>query len=118
MSNCCGLLCPLQDVASLVYGWRPNNSSQPSWAEGGRFHPAYIMLDPYCPRALPVQLPQAAYDAAPLIPPEGTVGTCLLGSLAHLVDNFDWEGVQRPTRTLEETVIVELDVAGFTTGKL
>jgi hypothetical protein len=25
-------------------------------------------------------------------------------------------GVPRPQRTLEETVIVELDVAGFTTG--
>eukprot|EP00878_Enallax_costatus_P025353 GHUV01027123.1.p1 GENE.GHUV01027123.1~~GHUV01027123.1.p1 ORF type:complete len:648 (+),score=120.67 GHUV01027123.1:549-2492(+) len=106
----------LKDVANLVYGWRPNNSSQPTWAEGGRFHPAYIMLDPYCPRALPIQLPQAAYDAAPLLPPEGCVGTCLLGSLAHLVDTFDWQGVTRPNRTLEETVIVELDVAGFTTG--
>eukprot|EP00879_Flechtneria_rotunda_P022431 GHRR01023681.1.p1 GENE.GHRR01023681.1~~GHRR01023681.1.p1 ORF type:complete len:577 (+),score=194.30 GHRR01023681.1:772-2502(+) len=105
----------LKDVGSLCYGWRPNGAG--NWAEGGCFHPAYIMLDPYCPRALPVELPQAAYDAAPLLPPEGSVeGPCLLGSLAHLVDLFDWEGVERPTRTLEETVIVELDVAAFTTG--
>jgi hypothetical protein len=45
-----------QDVGSLVYGWRPNGPS--TWAEGGRFHPAYVMLDPYCPRVLPVVLPQ------------------------------------------------------------
>lgn len=106
----------MQDVASLCYGWRANGAG--TWAEGGRFHPAYIMLDPYCPRALPVTLPQAAYDTAPLLPPEGSVhGPCLLGSLAHLVDTFDWEGVVRPVKTLEETVIVELDVAGFTTGE-
>eukprot|EP00775_Hariotina_reticulata_P005214 gene5214-5452_t len=106
----------LKDVGSLCYGWRPNGAG-PSWAEGGCFYPAYIMLDPYCPRALPVTLPQAAYDAAPLLPPEGSVrGPCLLGSLSYLVDTFDWEGVGRPGKTLEETVIMELDVAAFTTG--
>jgi hypothetical protein len=64
-----------------------------------------------------VTLPQAAYDAAPMLPPEGSVrGPCLLGSLSYLVDTFDWERVPRPRRTLEETVIMELDVAGFTTG--
>lgn len=105
-----------QDVGSLCYGWRPDGAG-PSWAEGGCFHPAYIMLDPYCPRALPIQLPQAAYDAAPLLPPEGGVrGPVLLGSLAHLVDAFDWRGVGRPRHVLEGTVIVELDVEGFTTG--
>lgn len=46
----------LQDVGSLVYGWRPNGPG--SWAEGGRFHAAYVMLDPYCPRVVPVVLPQ------------------------------------------------------------
>lgn len=36
---------------------------------------------------------QAAYDAAPLLPPEGFVrGPCLLGSLSHFVDDFDWSG--------------------------
>ena len=39
---------------------------------------------------------QAAYDAAPLLPPEGAVkGPCLLGSLSYLVDDFDWEGEER-----------------------
>lgn len=105
----------LKDVASLVYGWRANGAG--TWAEGGRYHPAYVMLDPYCPRALPIPLPQAAYDTAPLLPPEGSVqGPCLLGSLSHLVDCFDWQGVRAPQVPLEETVIVELDVAGFTTG--
>jgi hypothetical protein len=36
---------------------------------------------------------QAAYDAAPMLPPEGSVkGPCLLGSLSFLTDDFDWEG--------------------------
>lgn len=105
----------IKDVGSLVYGWRPNGPG--SWAEGGRFHAAYVMLDPYCPRVVPVVLPQAYYESSPLLPPEGAVkGPCLLGSLSFLTDDFDWEGVPRPVRTLEETVIVELDVAGYTTG--
>jgi hypothetical protein len=37
---------------------------------------------------------QAAYDAAPMLPPDGSIkGPCLLGSLAHFVDDFDWGGV-------------------------
>jgi hypothetical protein len=30
---------------------------------------------------------------------------------------FDWQGVGRPQVPLQETAIVELDVAGFTTGE-
>lgn len=38
-------------------------------------------------------LTQAAYEAAPLLPPEGSVrGPCLLGSMAFLTDDFDWQG--------------------------
>jgi hypothetical protein len=42
--------------------------------------------------------PQAAYDAAPMLPPEGAVkGPCLLGSLSFLTDDFDWEGEAQTT---------------------
>jgi hypothetical protein len=76
------------------------------------------MLDPYCPRALPVTLPQAAYDSAPLLPPQGRLpGPILLGSLSHLTESFDWgKGARRPQRSLEDSVLLELDVAEFTTG--
>lgn len=89
--------------------------------DGGCFHAAYIMLDPYCPRALPVELPQAAYDAAPLLPPGGRLpGPVLLGSLCHLTEGFDWGGSppDGPRRSLEESVLLELDVQEFTTGGL
>ena len=79
------------------------------------------MLDPYCPRALPVTLPQAAYDSAPLLPPQGRLpGPVLLGSLAHLTESFDWgaAGATRPRHSLEDTVLLELDVADFTSGRL
>lgn len=81
------------------------------------------MLDPHCPRALPVTLPQAAYDSAPLLPPGGRLpGPVLLGSLAHLTESFDWgsqseRGVDGPHSSLEETVLLELDVAEFTSGR-
>lgn len=105
----------LKHLAGLVYGWRANGEGL--WADGGKFHAAYIMLDPYCPVAVPVQLPQAAYDSAPLLPPEGAVGgPCLLGSLAGFCEDFDWEGTQRPRTPLEDTVILEVDVEAFTTG--
>jgi hypothetical protein len=79
------------------------------------------MLDPYCPRALPVTLPQAAYDAAPLLPPQGRLpGPVLLGSLSHLTEAFDWgmSPAPGPRRSLEESVLLELDVADFTAGGL
>lgn len=107
----------LRNVGSLCYGWRASGAK--TWADGGSFHPAYIMLDPYCPRAVPVTLPQAAYDSAPLLPPQGKLpGPVLLGSLAHLTESFNWgrSVVEGPSRSLEDSVLLELDVAEFTTG--
>lgn len=92
---------------------------RPPPPDGGTFHAAYIMLDPYCPRALPVTLPQAAYDSAPLLPPNGRLaGPVLLGSLSALTESFDWgaAATARPTHALEDSVLLELDVAEFTSG--
>ena len=69
------------------------------------------MCDPYCPLVVPVTLPQAAYDSAPLIPPEGSVrGEVLLGCLGGFLEDFDWKGVTRPQRAVEEMVVMEVDV--------
>lgn len=98
-----------------MYGWRADGPG--TWVEGGRFHPGFIMLDPYARRALPVMLPRAAYECAPMLPPEGGVaGPSLLGALGHLVEAFDWQGVRRPAVPLDSTALLELDVAAFTTG--
>lgn len=74
----------LKDVGSLCWGWRANGDV--SWEQGGRFHPGYLLLDPYAPLAVPVTLPEAAYTNAPVLPPGGSLKEpVMLGSLAHFV---------------------------------
>lgn len=52
-----------------------------------------------------------------MLPPEGALKTpCLLGSLSHLVDDFDWGESKRPRHPLERLNVYELDIPGFTTG--
>jgi len=71
----------LKDVGSLCWGWRANGAIE--WGQGGRFHPGYLLLDPYARLAAPVMLPPAAYANAPLLPPGGALTQpVMLGSLA------------------------------------
>lgn len=63
--------------------------------------------------------PQAAYDAAPLLPPEGSLSRpVVLGSLSMWGGEqaFDWGTSRRPAAALEGTVAYEVDVYAFTTG--
>jgi len=39
-------------------------------AAGGRFHPGFILCDPYAVRAVPVVLPESAYANAAKMPPK------------------------------------------------
>lgn len=58
------------------------------WQDADRFIACAVLFT-----ALMCYAVQAAYDAAPMLPPEGAVkGPCLLGSLSFLVDDFDWGG--------------------------
>lgn len=51
---------------------------------------------PPCPHLHQPKHKQAAYESAPLLPPEGSVkGPCLLGSLSYLTDEFDWGGEEQ-----------------------
>jgi hypothetical protein len=52
-------------------------------ADGGRFHPGFILADPYASRVVPVRLPEAAYTAAPRVPPSYDLNKpVLMGSLS------------------------------------
>ncbi len=76
------------------------------------------MLEPN-PTSIAQQLsPQAAYDAAPMLPPEGELHRPVaLGSLSHLTEDFDWGDSRRPRRALGDTVLFELSVPAFTSGE-
>lgn len=39
-------------------------------AAGGRFHPGFLLCDPYAVRAAPVLLPESAYANAARMPPK------------------------------------------------
>jgi hypothetical protein len=52
-------------------------------AAGGRFHPGFIVSDPYATSMLPVRLPEVAYTQAPRVAPSYDVNTpVLLSSLS------------------------------------
>lgn len=107
----------LKDIGTLCYGWRANGSV--SWSEGGKFHSGYVLLDPHAPLAVPVRLPESAYAYARLLPPESLRNTdTYMCPLSHLVRGYEWaEGTGRPQRSLEQTVMLEVDVLSFTTGE-
>ena len=79
------------------------------------------MMDPYCPLAMHATLP----DNANLVAPKGGAAGSMpintpqlpLSSLAFLLDDFTFQDVPCPRRSLRDTVIFELDVPSFTTGK-
>jgi hypothetical protein len=92
-------------------------------AAGGRFHPGFMLVDPYAARVLPVRLPEAAYTGAPRMAPAYDVNKpVLLGSLGGFTTSFQWQGGHRPVNAsgrrvkwpLEDVVMLELDVHTFT----
>lgn len=51
--------------------------------DGGRFHPGFLLCDPYAARVVPVVLPEAAYTAAPkMLPAYNPKQPVMLGSLS------------------------------------
>ncbi|GIL45006.1 hypothetical protein Vafri_2415 [Volvox africanus] len=115
----------LKDLESLCWAWRADGEIL--WQNGNRFHPGFMLMDPWATRAVPVLLPEGSHKAAPRLPPsQRSDEPVLLGSLAAFVHSpFDWQGSAVPAglrggqsrvRALEEGVVVELDVAAFTSG--
>ncbi|KAG2422373.1 hypothetical protein HXX76_016097 [Chlamydomonas incerta] len=114
----------LKDLETLCWAWRADG--EVLWQNGNRFHPGFMLMDPHATRAVPVLLPPGAHKAAPRMAPSLDAGEpVLLGSLAAFVHApFDWQGHhqamrggQSRVRALEDSVVVEVDVARFTTGR-
>ncbi|KAL3146430.1 hypothetical protein ABBQ32_003110 [Trebouxia sp. C0010 RCD-2024] len=109
----------LKDVGSLCYGWRAE--ADVAWEGRSRFHPGQVMMDPYCPVVAHTRLP----DNANLVAPKGGAAGSMpintpevpLSSLSFLLDDFTFQDVQSPCHTLHDTVMCELDVASFTSGR-
>lgn len=109
----------LKDVGSLCYGWRAE--ADVAWEGRTRFHPGQVMLDPYGPLVAAVTLP----DNANLVAPKGGAAGSMpintpqltLSSLAFLLDDFSFQDVPSPRRSLRDTIVFELDVPTFTSGR-
>jgi isoamylase len=100
--------CNVEGIApGQLYGWSVNGPVKP--AEGLRFDPANLLLDPY---AMAVVMPQG-YGRSTGRSSSGDWGTAMK---AVVVDPlaYDWEGDRPLRRPANETIIYELHVRGFT----
>jgi len=105
--------------AGCLYAYRAHGPYQP--AEGHRFNPSKLLLDPYA-KALgrPLQWNEAVQSVPPDYSdqhgqPPNTQDSAPYAPLAKVVDtSFDW-GEDRPPQTpWEETIIYETHVKGMT----
>ena len=77
------------------------------------------MLDPYAPVAVMMPLPEGVNVPPPNKGlPSGPKDNppALLGSLAYLLDDFDFEDSARPATPLEHSLVLEVDVASLQGG--
>jgi isoamylase len=92
--------------AGQIYGYRVHGPDDP--ANGQRFNPRKILLDPYA-KLIARDL---RWDRA-ILDPE--CDTAPFAPLARVVDNqFHWGADRSPRRPWHETVLYELHVKGFT----
>ena len=103
--------------SGTAYGYRVGGPFDPG--RGHRFNSAKLLLDPYA-RAFAGHPTWhgALYDHDRATPPVVRLDprdTAPLMARSIVVDDtFDWEGVQPPTTAIEDTVVYEVHVKGFT----
>ena len=90
-----------------LYGWRVDGPSRP--AEGWRFDPANLLLDPY---AMALVMPNG-YARAPGRSSAGGWGTAMKGVVVDPLA-YDWEGDRPLRRSPDQTIVYELHLRGFT----
>lgn len=94
----------------IRYGWRMDGDN--SAKVGNMFNKQSILVDPYA-KALTGGAnwgePQIRRDIEPLKDYSEFVRRCAVGT-----DDFDWMGSRPVTRALEDTIIYELHVRGYT----
>jgi len=93
-----------------LYLWRMDGPFSPT--EGHRFHPEYLMLDPYA-KALTGNYKWDSIHPSPIIYKNGK-GAKSMPKCVVCSDKFEWE-LDRPlNRPLSETLIYECHVRGLT----
>jgi isoamylase len=105
--------------AGQLYGYKAQGEYRPEW--GLRFNGAKLLLDPYA-KAVTGKFRNTdnlllAYDARPGAGdqfPDGRDNTAVVPKAIVVDDRFDWQGVCPPRYGLEELVIYETHVKGFT----
>jgi len=102
-----------------LYGYKVSGEYRPEW--GLRFNDAKLLLDPYA-KAVTGKFRNTdnlllAYDPEPGAgerTPDHRDNTAIVPKAIVIDDAFDWQGVKSPDLQLEQLVIYEVHVKGFT----
>jgi len=105
--------------AGQLYGYKVRGEYRPEL--GLRFNEAKLLLDPYA-KAVTGKFRNVdnlllAYDATPAsadLAQDTRDNSAVVPKAIVIDDSFDWQGVSAPKSTLEELVIYEVHVKGFT----
>ena len=105
--------------AGQLYGYKVRGEYRPEW--GFRFNEAKLLLDPYA-KAVTGKFRNVdnlllAYDPQPGAGerlPDSRDNTTIVPKGIVVDDAFDWQGVVAPDLALEQLVIYEVHVKGFT----
>lgn len=102
--------------AGLVYGYRVHGAYEPG--QGHRFNPAKLLIDPYA-RQLQGALvaDERLMDFEPDARswrPDPRDNAAVMPKAVVVESQFDWQGVSAPAVPLQDSVIYELHVRGFT----
>ncbi len=105
--------------AGQLYGYKVRGDYRPN--DGLRFNDAKLLLDPYA-RAVTGKFRNTdnlllAYDAQPgggEGTPDTRDNTAIVPKAIVVDEAFDWQGVESPSINLEQLIIYEVHVKGFT----
>src|SRR5262245_58571530 len=105
--------------AGQLYGYKVRGEYRPEW--GFRFNDAKLLLDPYA-KAVTGKFRNdndllLAYDPQPGAgdhSPDARDNTSIVPKAMVVDDSFDWQGDSSPDLALEQLVIYEVHVKGFT----
>ena len=111
----------LPDIApGQRYGYRVHGPWDP--ANGHRFNPAKLLIDPYA-LAIDGLVDEDAASTLPYLPGDGDDrdleidddDSALAIPKSVVIDgDFDWEGVERPRTPMSQSIFYEIHVKGFT----
>jgi glycogen operon protein len=105
--------------AGQLYGYKVRGEYRPDW--GLRFNDAKLLLDPYA-KAVTGKFRNVdnlllAYDPRPAardLAPDARDNTAIVPKAIVVDDTFDWQGARSPDLAMEQLVIYEVHVKGFT----